>query len=152
VTFTKIPGVGERPKWKKPTTKTTNPAKKDEQKSIAPMVKPPNSTTKPFYPLTQWETKPTPWLGSLKVTWKPATGETPFLYVVYYKLADNWSWKIVPGNTTEVSIKEDSTNGFPSRICVTAVNRIGNESKRTTFVTGFEKPKPAPKPTTKPSK
>lgn len=153
VKFEKIAGVGERPKWKRPVKGATKPAPEPKQKSVAPMVNPPNATTKPFYPMTEWKTKPTPWLGGLKVTWdKPAGSDEPFLYVIYYKIADNWGWKIVPGGTHEITLKEDSTAGLPARVCVTSVSRIGNESKRTTLVTGYEKPKPAPKAATQPAK
>ena len=108
VAVERIAGVGVKPPWKRPTTKNGKAPKKEEQKSIAPMTNPPS--TKPFYPLTVWDTKPMPWLASEKITWKPADAkQPPFVYVVYYEINDNWSYKIVPGDVNELTVRDDST-------------------------------------------
>jgi len=103
------------------------------------MTNPP--ATKPFYPLTIWDTKPTPWLASEKITWKPADAkQQPFVYVVYYQINNNWSYQIVPGDVNELTVRDDSTGGPATRVSVSAVSRIGNESRRTTILTGYGKP------------
>jgi uncharacterized lipoprotein YddW (UPF0748 family) len=100
------------------------------------------ATTGPFVPLTPPKPPTTreASLRSVRVTWSPsADGERPFVYAVYYKQGDDWKMTVVPAGKTEAIIKDSLTAGPATRVSVSAVDRSGNESKRTTIATGLRK-------------
>ncbi|HYO10650.1 MAG TPA: family 10 glycosylhydrolase [Tepidisphaeraceae bacterium] len=110
--------------------------------------------TAPFLPLAPPSTtSPAPRAGSVRVSWSPGDGrEQPFLWAVYYKQGSEWKLKVVPSDQGEAVIADSPTAGPATRVSVSAVDRSGNESKRTTIDTGFAKESPEKiEPTTAPS-
>jgi len=102
------------------------------------------ASTAPFVPLTPPKPPTTreSQLQSVRVTWSsPAAGEAPFVYAVYYKQGDDWKMTVVPAGKTEAILKDSLVSGPATRVSVSAVNRSGNESKRTTMATGLKKEK-----------
>jgi hypothetical protein len=108
-------------------------------------------TTKPFYSLT---TQPAPdkWLPQIRVTWTPGKDAADvFQWAVYYKIGEDWGMKLVPGATHEIMLRDSRWSGPVQRVSVSAVDRMGNESKRKTIDTGLRPPPKKEKPATKPA-
>ena len=105
--------------------------------STAPATKP--ATTKPFVSLDPPTTKPIPVVPGAKITWSPSSGEKAFVWAVYYKQGSAWKLKVVPGDEIETTIADDATAGPATVVAVSAVDRCGNESKRTRIQTGLTK-------------
>jgi uncharacterized lipoprotein YddW (UPF0748 family) len=93
-------------------------------------------TTRPFYPLS---TQPAvdPKLQAVRVTWTASEGEPAWLWAVYYKQGSSWNFKTVPGAKREVTLRDSATNGATGTICVSAIDRCGNESQRVIISTGL---------------
>ena len=78
----------------------------------------------------------------VKVTWDaPTKGEKIWQYAVYAKHGKLWKMQVLPGDTTEVVIRDNPGYGYVEGVVVAAVDRTGNESKRVTA----KLPKPAKK-------
>jgi hypothetical protein len=94
------------------------------------------ATTRPFYPLA---TQPAvdPKLQAVRITWTASEGEPAWLWAVYYKQGSSWNFKTVPGSMREVTIRDSATNGATSAVCVSAIDRCGNESRRMIVGTGL---------------
>jgi uncharacterized lipoprotein YddW (UPF0748 family) len=68
----------------------------------------------------------------IKVTWTHSNSKDIFHWIVYYKIGENWAYRILPSN--EMSARIERLNlapmrGKTNRIIVTAVDRTGNESE-----------------------
>lgn len=61
------------------------------------------------------------------LTWTPAAGEQPFWYVVYTRTEKGWENTVVPAGTTTMALPVGVTEA-----AVTSVDRLGNESTRST--------------------
>ncbi|MFD0977269.1 glycoside hydrolase family 10 protein [Salinimicrobium gaetbulicola] len=78
---------------------------------------------------------PTVEVQSVNVNWVPKSeSEKAFRYVVYFKYAESWSYKIFNRKTYETKFsrfieKKDGEKVYLSAIAVTAVDRSGNESE-----------------------
>jgi hypothetical protein len=113
-----------------------------------PHYPPTQPTTQPFLPLTTQpveEVEKKKKLGAVRVTWKSGEGEPAWVWAVYTKHGDNWSLTVVPGHVNEAIVRDVLKQIPASVVAVAAVDRCGNESKRTIFETGL---KPPPKPAT----
>ncbi|HOT95590.1 MAG TPA: SDR family NAD(P)-dependent oxidoreductase [bacterium] len=64
--------------------------------------------------------------------WQPRGKEKPFLYALYFKSAGRWRQKLFPAVVTETDLP--GAGGGISALAVTAVDRVGNESKRRVIV------------------
>jgi uncharacterized lipoprotein YddW (UPF0748 family) len=100
------------------------------------------AATKPFIALS---TQPAPKgpVQSVRVTWQPAEGEKAWLWSIAYHQGPGWKYQVIPGDKTETILPDDATAGPATQIAVAAVDRSGNESRRTVIKTGLEK-EPAP--------
>ncbi|HWR33709.1 MAG TPA: family 10 glycosylhydrolase [Chitinophagaceae bacterium] len=71
----------------------------------------------------------------LKISWTHPDEMDVFCWVVYYKYNNRWSYSIVSGNNRSLSIKkmpgEKAQQQVLNAVIVTAVDRTGNESKKT---------------------
>jgi hypothetical protein len=99
-------------------------------------------------------TQPAPekWLPQVRVTWTPGKDESDvFLWAVYYKIGEDWGMKLVPGHEHEIMLRDSRASGPAQRVSVSAVDRMGNESKRKTIDTGLRPPPKKEKSATKPA-
>ncbi len=64
-----------------------------------------------------------------RLTWTPGEGEQPFHYAVWARYADGWRFFVQPGSATSMDLADES-GALPSAVCISAVDRCGNESKR----------------------
>jgi hypothetical protein len=71
------------------------------------------------------------------VTWTASEGEEAWLWAVYYKQGSSWNFRTVSGTHRELTILDSATNGATSAVCVSAIDRCGNESKRLVVGTGL---------------
>lgn len=65
------------------------------------------------------------------LTWRPAEGEAPFLYVVYTKRQDSaWAWQVLPATRLGLRLQSgmDGADAPVVAVAVTAMDRMGNES------------------------
>lgn len=67
------------------------------------------------------------------LSWQPARGEAPFLYVVYtHRQNTGWRWEVLPASRLGVRLQpggsEEEGPGPLLAAAVTAVDRMGNES------------------------
>jgi uncharacterized lipoprotein YddW (UPF0748 family) len=60
----------------------------------------------------------------LHVTWTPGWGEKAFVWAVWEKRADGWKFHVYPSDARAVDLPGATA------VCVSAVDRCGNESKR----------------------
>jgi hypothetical protein len=76
----------------------------------------------------------------LRISWEPA-GRRPWLWVLYTRRGDEWRAAVYPGNVSTILLRDETRDGRPEAVAVSAVDRSGNESLRTfrTLLT----PKPA---------
>jgi uncharacterized lipoprotein YddW (UPF0748 family) len=65
-----------------------------------------------------------------RATWSAGPGERPWQYAVWSKRGGAWQFKVMPGTSESMEL------GGASAVCVSAVDRCGNESKRVTVTTG----------------
>lgn len=65
---------------------------------------------------------------TLKISWKAAGKEEPFVFVLYTKTDDKWSSKVFSCTETSFVVKQD--NKKITEVAVSAVDRCGNESKK----------------------
>ena len=66
--------------------------------------------------------------GTLKLIWKQAKKEKPFLYVLYMKKDSVWTYEIFSGMDSTVSEPMDSIK--ISAVAISSVDRFGNESRK----------------------
>ena len=66
--------------------------------------------------------------GELKLSWKPARNEKPFLYVLYSKKDTVWNYEIFPGMDS-CTIKKIDSIGIAAA-AISSIDRFGNESKK----------------------
>ncbi len=96
------------------------------------------ATTKPYYPLTLQAGADKPH-ASVRVAWSPGDdGERAWLWLVQYRQGGEWKMTVVPGDENSALLR-DSGAGPATKICVSAIDRCGNESKRTSVNTGLKK-------------
>jgi uncharacterized lipoprotein YddW (UPF0748 family) len=62
-----------------------------------------------------------------RVTWNPGSTERPWLWAVWSKRDGAWSFAVYPADSDGINLGESDA---PSAVCVSAVDRCGNESKR----------------------
>lgn len=73
-------------------------------------------------------------LSGFRITWKHGgPGQAVRVWAVYHRCGATWTMQVVPGHLTEAIIRDDPTAGPASRVAVSAVDRLGNESKRATL-------------------
>jgi len=65
----------------------------------------------------------------VRVSWTPRAGESAFLWVIYSRRGDQWSYEILPGAQHEIVLANGDTP--VKRIAVSAVDRSRNESAAT---------------------
>jgi len=68
--------------------------------------------------------------SSLTVNWQFKGKKEPFHYVLYIKKNDKWSWQIFPASTMQTVV---NIGGKVTEIAVSAVDRLGNESKKAVY-------------------
>jgi uncharacterized lipoprotein YddW (UPF0748 family) len=61
-----------------------------------------------------------------RVAWTPGAGERPWQYAVWTKRGNEWKFSVMPGSSTGMDL------AGATAVCVSAVDRCGNESKRVT--------------------
>ena len=66
--------------------------------------------------------------GEHTITWTPARGEPAFVWVVYWEVNQVWQHAIVPGRRRSFAIPKAARGA--TRIAVSSVDRMGNESRR----------------------
>ncbi|HLS27210.1 MAG TPA: family 10 glycosylhydrolase [Opitutales bacterium] len=66
--------------------------------------------------------------GGFIANWESGDSEDPFLWVIYLKENDEWSWQILPAKSDE---NRKFNVGNATEIAVSAIDRAGNESERT---------------------
>lgn len=72
-----------------------------------------------------------PKTGSVNVSWSnPWFSEKPWQYAVWAKFGDEWRFNVFPQQSRSVRIDADSTLGSATAVCVSTVDRSGNESER----------------------
>ncbi|MEA2736040.1 MAG: hypothetical protein QOE14_2491, partial [Humisphaera sp.] len=153
VRIARVEGVGKPPEKKPPATTQAESGRRRRWWTTGPATTRASSrqrggTTRPFYSLT---TKPAEekWLPQVRIGWTPGKGEEKvFQWAVYYKIGEDWGMKLIPGSERETVIRDSRWSGPVQRVSVSAVDRMGNESKRKTIDTGLRPP--PKKPTTKP--
>ncbi|HWD41795.1 MAG TPA: family 10 glycosylhydrolase [Fimbriimonas sp.] len=62
------------------------------------------------------------------IAWEPRPGETPFWFVVWTRYGSEWLTRVLPGDASELNVKEYLPAGKLNRVCVAAVSRTGVES------------------------
>ena len=67
--------------------------------------------------------------NELKISWQPARDEKPFLYVLYTKIDETWSYEVFPASTFSVSKQVNVKRIFA--VAISAIDRCGNESDKT---------------------
>ncbi|MCX7766913.1 MAG: hypothetical protein N2246_09460, partial [Candidatus Sumerlaeia bacterium] len=72
--------------------------------------------------------------SAIEVAWNPRAQEAPFLWVVYTKQGEDWNYRIMPAVKREIKIE---TSAKPiTAVAVSAVDKAGNESKKTIVKVG----------------
>jgi uncharacterized lipoprotein YddW (UPF0748 family) len=120
---------------------TTQPAEKEAETQPAATTattKRSRPSTRFLMPLTTQPTKVVDQLrklGGTRITWKPGPDESTWQFTVYAKQGDNWVMKVLPASENEVIIRDSSAEKSPTTVIgVAAVDRLGNESRRTLLV------------------
>ena len=91
--------------------------------------------TQALVPATPWlDDRPPPAprvrVEGSRAAWSPALGaERPWQYAVWTKRGDAWQFAVMPGSSDGIDLSGASA------VCVSAVDRCGNESKRVTVTT-----------------
>lgn len=67
----------------------------------------------------------------IKLNWNSKGKEKPFLYVIYIKKGNNWTYEILPENVFEKTIIADTDN--ISSVAISGVDKCGNESKKNIY-------------------
>ena len=67
--------------------------------------------------------------NELKINWQPAGDEKPFLYVLYTKVDETWSYEVFSANIFSVSKQVNVKRIFA--VAISAIDRCGNESDKT---------------------
>lgn len=71
-------------------------------------------------------------IAKKRVSWSPGSKEQPWLWAVWTKHADAWKFSVYPGSSEGFELSSTGEDR-PSAVCVSAVDRCGNESKRVTL-------------------
>jgi uncharacterized lipoprotein YddW (UPF0748 family) len=66
---------------------------------------------------------------------EPAEDERPWLWTVYVRHGNGWRTHVLPGIDRQFILKDDPELGPPAAVAVAAVDRCGNESRRTSAKT-----------------
>lgn len=67
--------------------------------------------------------------SAIEASWSLRAPETPFLWILYTKEGENWNYKILPAVKKEIKI-ENPVKPITA-VAVSAVDKAGNESKKT---------------------
>lgn len=65
-----------------------------------------------------------------RVNWTAGSDEMPWQYAVWVKRDGTWTFSIHPGDLSGIDLVSDMSGGEATAVCVSAVDRCGNESKR----------------------
>jgi len=65
-------------------------------------------------------------IKKIKISWITKSKENPWLFIVYKKTNNGWSYEILSSETREYTISDSTT----SEVIVTAIDKCGNESKK----------------------
>jgi uncharacterized lipoprotein YddW (UPF0748 family) len=151
----------------KPTTRANGEGRRGRRQRVQ---EPPAATTgpattqvttakgyQPLAPIEQPERS-----GCFQVSWKAAEGEPAWQWAVYTRVGKKWTMHVYPAGTTDAVFYDakaaktaDPKSTMIDAVAVAAVDRNGNESKRTVVprpadvVTPIA-PRPATEPTTQP--
>jgi hypothetical protein len=68
--------------------------------------------------------------SAVLVGWAHPEPDDVFLWVVHFRVGDAWRWRILPGSARSVTLADLSAARIVE-VAVTAVDRVGNESRPT---------------------
>ena len=66
--------------------------------------------------------------GALTISWKPGDSEEPWQWVVYTQGKSGWTYKVLPGSKSSLTLAGVNEDSHPQSVMVSAVDRCGNES------------------------
>jgi uncharacterized lipoprotein YddW (UPF0748 family) len=107
----------------------------DPQKGIAETLKREVYATPSLVPASPWLDDEPPAKPSVRAhasgdgmhaTWSAGWGETPWLWALWEKQADGWHFHVYPGDVHSADLTGATA------VCMSAIDRCGNESKRET--------------------
>ena len=70
--------------------------------------------------------------GNVTVAISPGTGESPTVYGIWARRGREWTFSVAPAASGEAVLGPNAKGEAVSSVVVTAVDRVGNESKRVT--------------------
>jgi uncharacterized lipoprotein YddW (UPF0748 family) len=73
---------------------------------------------------------PTVQVSGSRVTWQNTDREPPRVWALWAKYGNEWRFTVLPGPSNAIDLRPDGSGARPSLICVSAVDRSGNESPR----------------------
>lgn len=88
--------------------------------------------------------------GTITVRVTPGAGESATRWTIYTRRGEEWSMQVVPASQTEIAIADDGKTPI-NAIAVAAVDRCGNESRRTVVRRDPPTTRPVTRPSTSPS-
>ncbi len=71
------------------------------------------------------------------VSWRHPSSDDVFKWVVYYRFGEAWDYAIMESHTRELKLPRYAADGATKlvEVVVTAVDRLGNESEKVTYLT-----------------